>query len=322
MYFDGKRDVSLINQKEGNKFFKKKVSEEHISLLMEPGGKYIRHFTPATGSFRSILQGIVKFTEDNEISMESLLAIGCDGTNVNTGTNGALIVLMEEYLGRPLHWFICMLHANELSLRHLFSNLDGKTSGPRCFTGPIGKLLQNCEMKTIQKFDPIEVPPVIIDKTDLSTDKKYLLEIYEAVSSGRVSEDLGKHSPGSLNHARWLTTANRILRLYVSTVHPEKHLITLVNFVMKVYVPMWFEIKANPYVASGARHISNAISLVKQQSEEVQKIVVPVLQRNAYFAHHENVLLAMLADENPTIRELAWRRIKQSRSNKSSKKVR
>ena len=30
----------------------------------------------------------------------------------------------------------------------------------------------------------------------------------------------------------------------------------------------------------------------------------------------------MLADENPTIRELAWRRIKQSRSNKSSKKVR
>ena len=147
MYFDGKRDVSLINQKEGNKFFKKKVSEEHISLLMEPGGKYIRHFTPATGSFRSILQGIVKFTEDNEISMESLLAIGCDGTNVNTGTNGALIVLMEEYLGRPLHWFICMLHANELPIRHLFSNLDGKTSGPRCFTGPIGKLLQNCEMK-------------------------------------------------------------------------------------------------------------------------------------------------------------------------------
>ena len=85
---------------------------------------------------------------------------------------------------------------------------------------------------------------------------------------------------------------------------------------------MWFEIKAKPYVASGARHIFKAISLVKQLSEEVQKVVVPVLQRNAYFAHHENVLFAMLADENPTIRELAWRRIKQSHSNESSKKVR
>ena len=61
-----------------------------------------------------------------------------------------------------------MLHANELPLRHLFSNLDGKTSGPRCFTGPIGKLLQNCERKTVQKFDPIEDPSVIIiDATDL-----------------------------------------------------------------------------------------------------------------------------------------------------------
>ena len=105
----------------------------------------------------------------------------------------------------------------------------------------------------------------------------------------------------------------------VSTVHPEKHLITLVNFVMKVYVPMWFEIKANPYVASGARHISKAISLVRQETEEIEKIVVPVLQRNAYLAHHENVLIGMLADENPITRELVWRKIKKSRSNKSSK---
>ena len=50
-----------------------------------------------------------------------------------------------------------------------------------------------------------------------STDQKYLLEIYKAASSGRVSEDLGKRSSGRLNHARWLTTANRILRLYVLT---------------------------------------------------------------------------------------------------------
>ena len=64
---------------------------------------------------------------------------------------------------------------------------------------------------------------------------------------------------------------------------------------------MWFEIKANPYVASGVKHIFIAISLVKQQSEEVQKNVVPVVQRNAYFAHPDNVLIAMLADEDPSI---------------------
>ena len=311
-----------MNKKEGNKFFRRKVNEEHISLLMEPEGKYIGHFTPVTGRSRSILEGIVKFTENSGVSLDSLIAIGCDGTNVNTGINGGLIVSMEHYLERPLHWFICMLHANELPLRHLFSSLDGKTSGPRCFTGPIGKLLLSCEKRPVENFTPVGVPAIVTNATDLSTDQKYLLDIHDAVSSGRVSEDLGKRSPGSLNHARWLTTANRILRLYISTVHPDEHLMKLVNFVMKTYTPMWFEIKANPYVTSGARHIFKAISLVKQQPDDVQKVVIPVLQRNAYFAHPENILIAMLADENASIRELAWRRIKKSRSEELSKKVR
>ena len=30
----------------------------------------------------------------------------------------------------------------------------------------------------------------------------------------------------------------------------------------------------------------------------IQDIAVAVLQRNAYFAHHENILLAMLADND------------------------
>ena len=113
MYFDGKRDISLVNDKEGNKFFRRKVTEEHISLLMEPGGKYIGHFTSVTGRSRSILEDIVKSTKNGRVSMNSLIAIGCDGTNVNTGINGVLISMMEHYLGRPLLWFINLYVACE-----------------------------------------------------------------------------------------------------------------------------------------------------------------------------------------------------------------
>ena len=67
---------------------------------------------------------------------------------------------------------------------------------------------------------------------------------------------------------------------------------------MKAYTKMWYKMKANSFVTSGVRHSFNAISLVKQQSDELQKVVFPVLQRNAYFAHPENILIAMLADEN------------------------
>ena len=56
---------------------------------MELGGKYIGHFTPIKGRCCSILEGIVKFSEDNEVSMESKVAIRCDGT--------LILELMEAY---------------------------------------------------------------------------------------------------------------------------------------------------------------------------------------------------------------------------------
>ena len=113
-----------------------------------------------------------------------------------------------------------MLHANELPLRQLFYNLDGKTTH-RCFTGPIGKLLQNFKKRPVDNLTSVEVPKKVTYATDLSTGQKYLLNIHETVSSCLVSKDLGKRSPGNLNHARWLTTANHILRLYISTAHPN-----------------------------------------------------------------------------------------------------
>ena len=237
--------------------------------------------------------------------MTSLVAIGCDGTNVNTGMKNGVIKRIEDALGRPVHWFVCMLHSNELPLRHLFNSLNGKTSGPRSFTGPIGKELQKCETKAVVSFTPIEVPAISIDKADLSTDQKYLLEMYDAVSRGLLSDDLAKRSPGSLNHARWLTTANRILRLYVSINEPSQNLITLVEFVMMAYIPMWFEIKGNPYVQMGALHLYKTAKLMKEQSIEVQEVVFPVLKRNAYFAHPESILLSMISDSRRNIRELA-----------------
>ena len=73
--------------------------------------------------------------------IENLVAIGCDGTSVNTGFNGGVIRLIEEKLNKPLHWFICQLYANELPLRHVVQKFDGKTEVPRGFSGPIGKQL-------------------------------------------------------------------------------------------------------------------------------------------------------------------------------------
>ena len=76
----------------------------------------------------------------------------------------------------------------------------------------------------------------------------------QAVSMGKVSEELGRRSPGALHYARWLTRANRILRLYDSSLNPSDKLKDLVKIVMQLYATGWFQIKFHPSVSDDARN--------------------------------------------------------------------
>lgn len=119
-----------------------------------------------------------------------------------------------------------------------------------------------------------------------------------------------------MSHARWLTRANRILRLYVSTKAPSQKLKILATYIVKVYAPTWFAIKIHPTCKDGARHLWKLISASRYLPDELKAKIDPVIKRNSYFAHPENLLLAMLTDPQNHIRELAARRILKARANK------
>ena len=79
-----------------------------------------------------------------------------DGTNVNTGHSRGSIRYLEMFLGVPLQWDICLLHLNELPLRHIFMKIDGTTKGPDKFSGAIGSQLNgNVSKWGVAKFRPI-----------------------------------------------------------------------------------------------------------------------------------------------------------------------
>ena len=130
-------------------------------------------------------------------------------------------------------------------MRHLLSYLDGPTTGPRAFSGTIGKALQTCDKNPVVRFEPIEArkPLRSIAVDDLSTDQKYLYAVCLAVTSGQFHDDLENKNPGNICQSRWLTLANRVLRLYASTSTPSKNLKTLADFIVNLYVPTWFDIK-------------------------------------------------------------------------------
>ncbi|GBN61474.1 hypothetical protein AVEN_263397-1 [Araneus ventricosus] len=127
-------------------------------------------------------------------------------------------------LHRPIQWIISLLHFNELPLRHLF---ERKSSGPSSYAGDSGRNLKGYEKLPLVAFNSIEYELPSIDSTNLNYDQKYLLEICTAISFGDGSSDLVKRQTGTLNLARWLTTTNRILRLYISTSDQSNKLITL-----------------------------------------------------------------------------------------------
>ncbi|GBP43074.1 hypothetical protein EVAR_96336_1 [Eumeta japonica] len=237
LYFDGRKDqTSTISEKDGKRY-RRRILEEHISLIKEPDSKFLGYITPASGTAKCIEQEIFNFFMNKDISMDDLNAID------------------------------------------------------------VGQHQQ-------------------LSAEDISTDQKYLYKIVEAVSTGTFPNDLANKSPGKMSHARWLTRANRILRLYASVETPSENLITLATYIVRVYAPVWFAIKTHPSCKDGPRHLFKLIELTRYLPTTLKNIVDPVIQRNAYFAHPENLLLAMLTDFQPHIRELAARRILKARSAK------
>lgn len=124
LYFDGRKVKTLEQFKQGTKYNRKTIVEEHLSLVQEPGSKYMGHVTPKSGTALSVASSISKFLDENNITTSEVTAVGCDGTNVNTGKNGGVITMFEEKIGRPVQWLVCQLHANELPLRHLIEHLE------------------------------------------------------------------------------------------------------------------------------------------------------------------------------------------------------
>jgi len=126
--------------------------------------------------------------------LEDRLAIlGTDGTACMTGKYNGCIRHLEELLHSQLQRIVCLLHANELPLRHVFATLDGSTSGPNTFTGLIGKCLHEpASTWSLGQFEQIAMPSFSFPKPpthvvdDLSTDQHYAYRICWEIISGAI----------------------------------------------------------------------------------------------------------------------------------------
>ena len=193
--------------------------------------------------------------------------------------------MFENQLGRKLIWLICALHKNELPLKHLMIELDGQTTSNNKFSGPVEKIVDKVTKFRVKdnipklnaKIELIELREDVIKS--LSHDQKYLYDITCAIKSGIFPEDLKDRAIGVHDHARWLNLANRLCRAWCSEQslpsNAVKNLKLLVEFIVGVYSPLWFEIKVKHSWIEGPNHILKQLQLVSLQPKKVQNIVLP-----------------------------------------------
>ena len=121
---------------------------------------------------------------------------------------------------------------------------------------------------------------------------------------------------------RWLTLAARLLRTYMSEATPSNALRDLVQFVVWHYVPMWFHIRQNGSCDQGPQNLFRSVALLRELPQRSQTVVRPVIQRNGFWAHSDQLLLAMAADRNRAVRERAVSLISAARQQQTDNSCR
>ena len=148
---------------------------------------------------------------------------------------------------------------------------------------------------------------------DLLTDQAYSYRIVTAIRTGVLPENLINLKIGPISHFRWLTTANRFCRLWVSfhflTEKTFKNLRLIIEFIVGVYYPCWFQIKVKQSWLDRPQHVLFQLKLLKYQKEEV----IAIVKRSAWFAFSECIIQTLLCSNIEEERKLGVQKVLEIR---------
>ena len=208
-----------------------------------------------------------------------------------------------------------------------FHDIDDTTTSPNKFSGSIGSNIAGCVSDwEVNNFRPIRNPtfPYLSNHivNDLSSDQYYAYQICWCVILAKVNENIRCLKIDPLYHARWLTLGCRILRYYISQINPPMQLTALAEFCVRVYFPSWFQIKWRCFITDGAQNFHSMIERAnKFPNQKIRDKALEILQRNSYFARHENILLEMLSDSDEEVRSWAVNKILKIQENSDKEAV-
>ena len=324
LYTDGKRCSTLVRKETTTKVAvpgargpgaSKNVTttsnqfeiQDHYPVVAMPGNQYITHITPENGTGKCLAKEMAGVARETGMTVK---LVGMDGCPVNTGKDNGAIRLFELDFSIVVQWIICGLHLNELLWWHILEKVDGPTSGPHTLSGKVGQQLSgDIWLKPVVRFKPIEgnVPDIPEEVAkQLSRDQNLAYRYAHAVQSGVMPEGLATQVISDLDKSRWITCGVRVLCLLTRTPRPCKVLLRLASVVLNLYFAGWFRYRHRSHIQDGSPNFFHLVKLSRGlQHREDTETAQKVLQHNGFWAHGENVCIAMLADEREEIRRKA-----------------
>ena len=143
----------------------------------------------------------------------------------------------------------------------------------------------------------------------MNTDQQLLYLGCQALING-CPENLKHRTLGNLSHARWLTTAIRIVFLYMSTENPSPALCRLTWFVLNCYSILWLNAKQFWRATEAPLIAFKAMKIISELPVSEQNILRPVFERGfTYWLHAEQLLLGCLGSQDADIRARAVARV-------------
>ena len=318
IYFDERTDTTVIREtvttkvttsrgtEEAATRVQRTTKEEHCPVVMYgPDGSevYIETHKLEQGKAPALAQKLVETLVKQE-SEDTVKVIGSDSCAKNTGQHSGVAACVELLLGRPLQRTLCLKHEIELVWHRFFKVVDGVTKGPKTLDGPIGKRLCKDDFyyNDIVNFTPIKPTGTMPDLSEdvvkkMSQDQKFLYRIMKAVVTGseyfktKEGRKLRTASPGKFHNARWITLAGRDLRMYCSTKPGTPHykeLVRMVQFLIDVYCPVWFDIVENPGFLEGPRCFQRQVARLNTfqfEEEELVEMKACINQNRQFFVY-------------------------------------
>ena len=95
------------------------------------------------------------------------------------------------------------------------------------------------------------------------------------------------------------------MQLYTRTPQLSEGLIRITKFIIKVYVPSWFQIKSHSHFTADPSNLHLQMRLAVTSPVETRDQVLPVIQSNAYFSHPSIMISAMLASDDAALSKAA-----------------